>query len=150
MVRQIYKFARVLNPGRGRVTIWGMDKPVDGMFRAFADVTRLRILHLLTRRDLSVCEIMATMDAPQSKVSRHLSYLRDSGLVVSRVQGQWRLYALAEPTTRFQARALHCLKDCFDEVAVLKRDMARLKVVGPLCAARKKRLAESARTKRKD
>jgi len=95
-----------------------MDKPVDGMFRAFADVTRLRILHLLARRDLSVCEIMATLDAPQSKVSRHLGYLRNSGLVVSRTQGQWRLYALAEPTTRFQARAIHCLKDCFDEVAV--------------------------------
>lgn len=126
-----------------------MDKPVDGMFRAFADVTRLRILHLLTRRDLSVCEIMATMDVPQSKISRHLGYLRNSGLVVSRTQGQWRLYSLAEPTTRFQARALHCLKDCFDEVAVLKRDMIRLKVVGPLCAARKKRLADSARYRRK-
>jgi hypothetical protein len=32
---------------------------------------------------------------------------------------------------------------------VLKRDMIRLKVVGPLCAARKKRLADSARYKRK-
>jgi ArsR family transcriptional regulator len=126
-----------------------MDKPVDGMFRAFADVTRLRILHLLARRDLSVCEIMATMGVPQSKISRHLGYLRDSGLVVSRTQGQWRLYSLAEPTTRFQARAIHCLKDCFDEVAVLRQDMARLKVVGPLCAARKKRLADSVRNKRK-
>lgn len=119
------------------------------MFRAFADVTRLRILHLLARRDLSVCEIMATMDVPQSKVSRHLGYLRNSGLVVSRTQGQWRLYSLATPTTRFQARAIHCLKDCFDEVAVLRRDMDRLKSVGPLCAERRKRLAESARNKRK-
>lgn len=119
------------------------------MFRAFADVTRLRILHLLARRDLSVCEIMATMGVPQSKISRHLAYLRGSGLVVSRTQGQWRLYALAEPTTRFQARAIHCLKDCFDEVAVLRRDMARLKTVGPLCAARKKRLADAARNKTK-
>lgn len=138
-----------MNAPRERVTIWGMERPVDGMFRAFADVTRLRILHLLARRDLSVCEIMATMDVPQSKVSRHLGYLRASGLVVSRAQGQWRLYSLAEPTTRFQARAIHCLKDCFDEVAVLKRDMARLKVVGPLCERRKKRLADSARNKRK-
>lgn len=122
-----------------------MGNSVDGMFRAFADVTRLRILHLLARRDLSVCEIMATMDVPQSKVSRHLGYLRNSGLVVSRTQGQWRLYSLAEPTTRFQARAIHCLKDCFDEVAVLRRDMDRLKSVGPMCAERRKRLAESAR-----
>jgi ArsR family transcriptional regulator len=126
-----------------------MGSPVDGMFRAFADVTRLRILHLLARREMSVCEIMATMDVPQPKISRHLGYLRNSGLVVSRTQGQWRLYALAKPTTRFQARAIHCLKDCFDEVAVLRQDMARLKVVGPLCAARKKRLADSARYGRK-
>lgn len=127
-----------------------MGKPVDGMFKAFADVTRLRILHLLTRRGLSVCEIMATMEVPQSKISRHLAYLRDSGLVVCRTQGQWRFYTLAEPTTRFQARALHCLKDCFDEVAVLRRDLAKLKAVGPLCARRKKRLAESARKKKKN
>lgn len=126
-----------------------MKNPVDGMFRAFADVTRLRILHLLARREMSVCEIMATMNVPQSKISRHLGYLRASGLVVSRTQGQWRLYALAKPTTRFQARAIHCLKDCFDEVAVLRQDMARLKVVGPLCAKRKQRLADSARNKRK-
>ena len=125
-----------------------MEKPVDGMFRAFADPTRLRILHLLTRRGLSVCEIMATMGVPQSKVSRHLGYLRASGLVVCTKQGQWRLYSLAQPSTKFQKRAFHCLRDCFDEVAVLRRDMERLKVVGPMCARRKERLAESARKKR--
>lgn len=138
-----------MNTPERRVTICVMGNSVDGMFRAFADVTRLRILHLLARRELSVCEIMATMDVPQSKVSRHLGYLRNSGLVVSRTLGQWRLYALAKPTTRFQARAIHCLKDCFDEVAVLRQDMDRLKKAGPLCAARKKRLAVSARYRRK-
>ena len=124
-----------------------MAKPVDGMFRAFADVTRLRILHLLARRSLSVCEIMATMKVPQSKISRHLAYLRGTGLVVCRKQGQWRLYVLSKPTTRFQARAIHCLKDCFDEVAVLRRDLNRLGVVGPLCAARKARMIAAQKKK---
>ena len=100
---------------------------IDRMFRAFADETRLRILHLLLRGELCVCDIMDAMRQPQSKVSRHLSYLKSAGLVVDRKEGRWRHYRLAKPSSRFQSRLLACLGDCFDEVSVLKRDAARLK-----------------------
>ncbi len=100
---------------------------IDRMFKAFADVTRLRILHLLTRGELCVCDLMETLALPQSKVSRHLAYLREAGLVRQRKEGLWRHYALTEPEGKFHAGLIACLRGCFGEVAVLQRDLAVLK-----------------------
>lgn len=100
---------------------------IDRMFKAFADETRLRILHLLTRGELCVCDIMATLKLPQSKVSRHLGYLREAGLVRDRKEGLWRHYALTDPNGKFHHGLIACLRGCFDEVEVLKRDLATLK-----------------------
>jgi ArsR family transcriptional regulator, arsenate/arsenite/antimonite-responsive transcriptional repressor len=68
---------------------------VDRMFRAFSDRTRLRILHLLLPGELCVCHIVDVLDLPQPKVSRHLAYLRRTGLVLARKEGLWNYYRLA-------------------------------------------------------
>ncbi len=66
------------------------------LFKALADETRLRLLALLVEREeLCVCDLMATLDLPQSTVSRHLATLRHSGLVSGRRQGVWMYYRLA-------------------------------------------------------
>ena len=54
--------------------------PVDLVFRAFSDRTRLRILHLLRGGELCVCDLVKVLDVPQPKASRHLAYLRRAGL----------------------------------------------------------------------
>ncbi len=64
------------------------------VFKALADETRLRILALLLEGELCVCEIMAALELPQSTVSRHLAYLRNSGWVLDRRQGVWMYYRL--------------------------------------------------------
>jgi len=51
------------------------------IFTALADPTRLRIIHLLGEGELCVCDLMKVLKEPQSKVSRHISYLRRAGLV---------------------------------------------------------------------
>ena len=99
---------------------------IDGMFRAFADETRLRILHLLTRGELCVCDLTDILRLSQPKVSRHLAYLRRAGLVRGRKEGLWRHYALAETSGKFHRGLLGCLRGCFAEVDVLRRDAARL------------------------
>ncbi len=65
------------------------------IFKALADETRLRILALLLEGELCVCEIMAALELPQSTVSRHLAYLRNSGWVQGRRQGGWIYYCLS-------------------------------------------------------
>src|ERR1039458_7925163 len=95
---------------------------IDRMFSAFADQTRLRILHLLTRGELCVCDIHDTLKLPQSKVSRHLSSLRKAGLVEVRRAGLWKHYKLSAPQGKFHKGLIGCLKSCFEEAPILQRD----------------------------
>ena len=97
------------------------------MFKAFADETRMRILHLLTQGELCVCDLVEALKLSQPKVSRHLAYLKTSGLVSDRKQGLWRYYSLTPPDGRFHKTLLSCLKTCFAEVEILRHDLESLK-----------------------
>jgi ArsR family transcriptional regulator len=99
---------------------------VDRMFRAFAEPTRLRILHLLVRSELCVCDIVSTLDVPQPTASRHLAYLRNAGLVQARQEGQWHYYQLTQPRNAFHKKLLECLSCCSTEVPQLARDRKQL------------------------
>jgi ArsR family transcriptional regulator, arsenate/arsenite/antimonite-responsive transcriptional repressor len=92
------------------------------MFRAFSDRTRLRILHLLLRGELCVCDIVSVIRVPQPTASRHLAYLRRAGLITKRKQGLWAYYKLAPAKSEFQRSLLKCLKQCFRDVPELARD----------------------------
>jgi ArsR family transcriptional regulator, arsenate/arsenite/antimonite-responsive transcriptional repressor len=109
---------------------------VARMFRAFSDRTRLRILHLLKdHREVCVGDLVAVLEAPQTTVSRHLAYLRRSGLVQVRKDGLWKHYSLAAPASRLHRALLRCLPWCFEEVRELaadRRSLERLKGCCPL------------------
>lgn len=66
-------------------------------FKALADTTRLRILELLTLREMCVCEIMVALDLTQPTASHHLRILENVGLVKDRKDGKWVIYALKDP-----------------------------------------------------
>ena len=97
------------------------------MFKAFADENRLRILHLLSHGEQCVCDLMDVLKMGQSKVSRHLSYLRRAGLVKHRKEGLWVHYSLEKPLGEFHKRLFSCLDYCLEDVPSLKRDRERLK-----------------------
>jgi ArsR family transcriptional regulator len=107
--------------------------PVDRLFRAFSDRTRLRILHLLQNEELCVCDLVAILRVPQPTASRHLAYLRRAGLVSVRQDKSWKYYSLAEPRNSFHAKLLDCLGTCFLEVPELQRDKARRKKAKGCC-----------------
>ena len=69
--------------------IYSTMKQAAKIFKALSDETRLRILALLSQRELCVCDLMAVLDLPQSTVSRHLAYLRNAGWVEDRRQGSY-------------------------------------------------------------
>ena len=63
--------------------------------KALSDEIRLRIINLLSYNDeLCVCEIVDSLSLPQSTISRHLTILKNAGIVEDRKQGQWALYKL--------------------------------------------------------
>jgi ArsR family transcriptional regulator, arsenate/arsenite/antimonite-responsive transcriptional repressor len=71
------------------------DLTAPQLFALLADETRLRCLTLLAHaKELCVCELIEVLHAPQPKISRHLSLLRNSGLVSDRRKGLWVYYQL--------------------------------------------------------
>ncbi len=105
------------------------------MFRAFSDSTRLRILHLLLNGELCVCDIVRVLEMSQPKISRHLAYLRKSGLVQARKDGLWMHYKLVLADDDFHQSLMNCLRQCFKAVPELQRDQKRLAkdACGPKC-----------------
>ncbi|OGR04917.1 MAG: ArsR family transcriptional regulator [Deltaproteobacteria bacterium RIFOXYD12_FULL_50_9] len=77
------------------------------IFKALADETRLRIMALLANGELCVCDLMAVLNLPQSTVSRHLSYLKNTGWVLDRRQGTWMHYRLNRENTPLQQALLN-------------------------------------------
>jgi ArsR family transcriptional regulator len=69
-------------------------KGVTRLLAALADTTRLRLVRLLLREELCVCELVDALRIPQYKISRHLGRLRGIGLVESRRNGRWMYYSI--------------------------------------------------------
>lgn len=65
-------------------------------FKALAEESRLRILALLTDGEMCVCEIEETLGMTQSNVSRHLSALRNAGIIECNKSAQWAFYSVSE------------------------------------------------------
>ena len=94
--------------------------PLELIFRALADRTRLRLLHLLLQGEQCVCDLVTALDVPQPTASRHLAYLRKAGLVSCRKVGPWCYYQLAPAVNPLHAKVLECLGCCAGALAQVK------------------------------
>jgi ArsR family transcriptional regulator, arsenate/arsenite/antimonite-responsive transcriptional repressor len=72
--------------------------------KALADETRVRIVHILSCGELCACDIHDYFDISQPTLSHHLNLLVDAGIVVSRHEGKWTHYTLANDTLAFLGR----------------------------------------------
>ena len=73
---------------------------VEAYFKGLADISRLRIMNLLLTGELCGCDIQYVLGVTQSNVSRHLTYLKRSGLVCDRRAGYRVYYRLVEDNKR--------------------------------------------------
>lgn len=64
------------------------------LFHALSDEARLQIVEILLDGEHCVCDLMAHIDAAQSRLSYHLKVLKDAGLVLDRREGRWSYYTL--------------------------------------------------------
>lgn len=95
------------------------------LFHLFGDPTRLRLLALLARHQLTVAELTAITELAQSRVSTHLGRLRDAGVLRDRRQGASTVYALNDGAMPAEARKLWTLLEQDVADAVLEADAAR-------------------------
>ena len=99
---------------------------MESLFKALADGTRLRILGLLLAGEVCVCDIHETLKIPQSKASRHLAYLRRSGLVETRREGLWIHYRMGHFTDPVLAAITDAVRHALAHLDAVHRDGERL------------------------
>lgn len=99
---------------------------MEMIFKALADATRLRILGLLLTGEVCVCHIHQSLKIPQSKASRHLAYLRRSGLVATRRDKLWIYYRLADPVDPVAATVSDTVRHTLGHIDTVRRDAERL------------------------
>jgi ArsR family transcriptional regulator len=86
-------------------------KKIIRLFKSLSDETRVRILVLLLEHgELCICDLMTALQQPQSTVSRHVAYLKNSGWLNDRRGGVWMYYSI-----------LPSLSGLFTELAALVR-----------------------------
>jgi len=110
------------------IIIWGGDNlDLIEIFKALGDENRIRILNLLIRQELCVCEIETVLDMTQSNVSRHLNKLKTSGVITSEKKSQWVYYKVNNKFIEENNLLYEFIKNKMDENTQLLRDIERLK-----------------------
>ena len=101
-------------------------RPIFDRLSALADPTRSRLLLLLDRHELTVGELCAALQLPQSTVSRHLKTLADEEWVTARADGTSRRYAMPGSALDPNARRLwHLVRDQVSATSAARHDLTR-------------------------
>jgi ArsR family transcriptional regulator len=96
------------------------------LFAALADPTRLRLLNLMNGREVCVCYFVEILKQGQPKISRHLAYLRNAGVVTARREGKWMHYSMKRPADAGAAAILEAALASFEADREMQSDLARL------------------------
>ncbi len=100
--------------------------PIDLLFRALADRTRLRLLNLIANKEICVCYFVEILGISQPKISRHLAYLRRAGIVAARRQGRWMHYRLQTPRDAVASAILNETLAHLRQIPDMRGDLAKL------------------------
>ena len=96
------------------------------LFAALADTTRLRLLNLMAGREVCVCYFVEILRQGQPKISRHLAYLRNAGIVAARREGKWMHYRICPPADAAAASILSAVLASLRGDKKMQADLAKL------------------------
>ncbi len=96
------------------------------LFAALADRTRLRLLNLMQDREVCVCYFVEVLEQGQPKISRHLAYLRNAGIVAARRDGKWMHYRIERPGDPKARAILDATLMSFKADREMESDLTRL------------------------
>ncbi len=106
-----------------------MDRLVK-IFKALGDKSRLRIVKMLQSRSLCVCEITSVLELATSTVSRHLSILKEAGIISDKKDGKWVDYHLkTDPKNIFVTAFLPLITYWLADDEQVKADLEKLKSI---------------------
>ena len=96
--------------------------------KALSDETRVRILNLLRRHELCVCQLMEILDMGQSTVSKHLGILKNAGLIEVEKRGTWSFYRLSrDKTNKYNPEFIRLVSFLPKDDPFIQKDEKKLK-----------------------
>ena len=101
----------------------------DGLLRAAGDMTRLRILNILGKGSICVCDLQRVLGLTQSRASWHLAVLRHAGLVVDARRGSRVLYSLAPADALPLKAVFELVSQCASSDEEMQKDLRVLESV---------------------
>lgn len=107
------------------------DAAIDlaSFFMALADGTRLRLLNLMRDGEVCVCFFTEVLGVSQPKVSRHLAYLRNAGIVDARRDGKWMHYRIRLQEWEGAQRILEVILDMMSRREELRAEYVRYRTI---------------------
>jgi ArsR family transcriptional regulator, arsenate/arsenite/antimonite-responsive transcriptional repressor len=100
---------------------------VERIMKLLSDSTRLRVLMLLTKRELCVCQIMGVLGVSQPLVSRNLRLLGDAGFLSERKEGKLVFYSIKKKMDDLNARLIQLLSETLKGDRILSEDLRSLR-----------------------
>ena len=100
---------------------------IEKLVKAFANKNRLRIIKMLEKKDMCVCEITAVLGIKQPSVTDHLLKLKEAGIISERQRGLFTEFFLTR-----EKRLVNILKDIpemLDNDSQVKRDSLKIKTI---------------------
>jgi ArsR family transcriptional regulator len=92
------------------------------VMKALSDPSRVKIMKMLQRRVMCVCEIQAALGIAQSTASKHLKILEDAGLITYQKDGLWVNYTLSDGSqSPFAASLIGNLKHWLEDDPEMKK-----------------------------
>lgn len=101
-------------------------KGLENVLKACSDKNRIRILKLLEKKRLCVCEIAFVLGITQPSVSRHLKKLKKAGLIETEQDSFWTNYIL-KSKNKYSKSVLSLMKNWLKDDEIVKKDIIRLR-----------------------
>lgn len=107
-----------------------MQRAQVNIFKALSDPNRIRIMKMVIERELCMCEVREILDLSNSTVSKHLTILRDAGLLLDAKDGKWVNFRLNDTTDQPLIRSvIRLLRNSFDDDERIIDDLKKVRTV---------------------
>jgi len=99
---------------------------MEALFKTLGDSNRLRILYLLMQQELCVCEIEEILKTTQSNASRHLTKLKQAGIISCTKRAQWVYYQMNPKFSTSHSLLVEYLKEKLETGTLYREDLKTL------------------------
>jgi ArsR family transcriptional regulator len=104
-----------------------MKRTYVNVFKALNDPNRIRIMKMLSERELCLCEVREVLGLSSSTVSKHLTILRDADLILDSKDGKWVNFQLNDKSKqKFIRSIITLIKNSFEDDEAIQEDLKKL------------------------